>query len=129
MSGTNTPLTTPVTPGGAFDYQLSAACSGLTQGCIGATTVDVLPPGIDFVGFDPSPLYTVTFDAAQPDGDGHLHQRAALAAQPGRLGRNASRLDPGSGAARDLGPGHDRPEWVDDHEHRHRHRQQRRPVH
>ncbi len=64
VSGTNTPLTSPVTPGGGFDYQLAAACSGLTQGCIGATTTDVLPPGIDFVGFEPSPLYTVTYNAA-----------------------------------------------------------------
>jgi len=64
VSGTNTPLTTPVTPGGGFDYRLSASCSGLTEGCIGATTTDVLPPGIDFVGFDSSPLYTVTYDAA-----------------------------------------------------------------
>ena len=64
VSGTNTPLTSPVTPGGAFDYQLSASCSGLTQGCIGAATTDVLPAGIDFVGFEPSPLYTVAFDAA-----------------------------------------------------------------
>ena len=64
VSGTNTPLTTPVTPGGGFDYQLPAACSGLTEGCTGATTTDVLPPGVDFVGFDPSPLYTVNFSAA-----------------------------------------------------------------
>ena len=64
VSGTNTPLTTPVIPGGGFDYQLSAACSGLTEGCIAATTVDVLPPGVDFVGFDPSPLYSVNFGPA-----------------------------------------------------------------
>ena len=64
VSRTNIPLTSPVTPGGAFDYQLPAACSGLTQGCIGATTTDVLPAGIDFEGFDPSPLYTVAYDAA-----------------------------------------------------------------
>jgi hypothetical protein len=42
VSGTGTPLTSPVTPGGAFDHQLSAACSGLTQGCIGATTAGLL---------------------------------------------------------------------------------------
>ena len=54
VSGTETPLTSPVTPGGAFDYQLSAACSGLTQRCIGAATTDVLPPGVDFAGFDPT---------------------------------------------------------------------------
>ena len=64
VSGTNTPLTTPINPGGGFDYRLSAACSGLTEGCIGATTTDVLPPGVDFVGFDSSPLYTVSYDAA-----------------------------------------------------------------
>ncbi len=64
QSGTNTPLTTPVTPNGAYDYQLSAACSGLTDGCVGATTTDVLPPGIDFEGADTSPLYTVAFDSA-----------------------------------------------------------------
>ncbi len=64
VSGTNTLLTSPVTPGDAYDYQLAAACSGLTQGCINATTVDVLPPGVDFVGADTSPLYTVAYNAA-----------------------------------------------------------------
>ncbi len=64
QSGTNTPLTTPVTPGGSYDYQLSAACSGLTQGCIAATTVDVLPPDVVFNGYEPSPHYTVAYNAA-----------------------------------------------------------------
>jgi uncharacterized repeat protein (TIGR01451 family) len=64
VSGTSTPLTSPVTPGEGFDYQIEASCSGLTEGCVNAVTTDVLPPGIDFVGFEPSPLYTVTFDSA-----------------------------------------------------------------
>ncbi|MDQ6936516.1 MAG: DUF5979 domain-containing protein [Actinomycetota bacterium] len=64
QSGTSTPLTGPVTPGGTYDYQLSAACSGLTQGCVGATTIDPLPTDVQFEGADPSPLYTVAYNAA-----------------------------------------------------------------
>ncbi len=62
--GSNVPLTDPVKPGDAFDYQLAASCSGLTEGCITAKTVDVLPADIVFLGADPSPLYTVSYDAA-----------------------------------------------------------------
>ncbi len=63
-TGTSDPLTDPVLPGGTFDYQLSASCSGLTEGCITARTVDVLPPEVQYVGADTSPLYTVAFDPA-----------------------------------------------------------------
>src|ERR1700744_3063613 len=65
QAGTTTPFTDPVTPGESFDYQLSAACSGLTEGCINAKTVDVIPAGIT-IQVPPSlpPLYTVSYLAA-----------------------------------------------------------------
>lgn len=49
-------------PGEGFDYQISAACSGLTEGCISAKTVDVIPEGI-IITVPPSqpPLYTVSY--------------------------------------------------------------------
>ncbi len=63
QANSNDPLTDPVLPGGAFDYQLSASCSGLTEGCITAKTVDVLPPDIEFVSASTSSLYTVDYNS------------------------------------------------------------------
>ncbi|HEY2795869.1 MAG TPA: hypothetical protein VGJ28_26135, partial [Micromonosporaceae bacterium] len=62
--GTTTPISGPLEPGDAFDYSVTAACSGLTEGCVNAKTVDVIPAGVT-IEVPPSqpPLYTVEYDA------------------------------------------------------------------
>ncbi|NUP50751.1 MAG: hypothetical protein HOW97_26090 [Catenulispora sp.] len=62
--GTTTPVTAPLQPGEQFDYRITASCSGLTEGCINAKTVDVIPAGVT-IEVPPSqpPLYTVDYDA------------------------------------------------------------------
>jgi fimbrial isopeptide formation D2 family protein len=95
--GTTTPLTGPVTPGQAFDYSITAACSGLTQGCISAKTVDVIPAGIT-IQVPPSqpPLYTVVYDAATRTLT--VTYTDALAAPPNPAGSQGL----SAGSARDL---------------------------
>ena len=92
--GTTTPLTGPVKPGQAFDYDITAACSGLTEGCVGAKTVDVIPAGVT-IEVPPSqpPLYTVAYDSATRTLT--VTYTSSLPAPPGTQGLPA-------GSARDL---------------------------
>ena len=63
-AATGLPLTGPITPGQGFTYQLSAQCSGLTQGCINAKTVDVIPAGVNITVPPSTALYDVAYVAA-----------------------------------------------------------------
>jgi uncharacterized repeat protein (TIGR01451 family) len=92
--GTTTPLTGPVKPGQEFDYDITAACSGLTEGCVGAKTVDVIPAGVT-IEVPPSqpPLYTVAYDSATRTLT--VTYTSSLPAPPGTRGLPA-------GSSRDL---------------------------
>lgn len=63
--GTQTPVPGPLHPGQQFDYRITTSCSGLTEGCVNAKTVDVIPAGIE-IEVPPSqpPLYDVAYDPA-----------------------------------------------------------------
>ncbi len=56
---------TTTQPGQDFQYTLVPRCSGLTEACINATVVDVIPPEIEVTALPPSNAdRLVTFDAA-----------------------------------------------------------------
>lgn len=56
---------TSASPGQDFTYTIVPRCSGLTESCVNATVVDVLPPQVEVTALPPSTTdRTVTFDAA-----------------------------------------------------------------
>ena len=69
-------VTQPVVqPGQEFGYRLIADCSSLTEACIGATIVDVLPAGFDVTSVPGTTAErTVTFDAGDADADDRVHR-------------------------------------------------------
>jgi len=68
-----TASTVTALPGTDFRYTIVPRCSGLTESCVNATVVDVLPPELEVTALPPSTSdRTVSYDAATPSADDRL---------------------------------------------------------